>query len=179
MSGGDQKLKFQKILEVFLADREWQDELEVDAESKTVMLRTGINIASHTGGTLVIEASDITEIVGVFVYLPFSCRESKIDEMKKLVNDINIRRNYGSFQCIPGGDAGRIRWVHRVDFEGASPTAKSVHQIVGPGWETAAEWADVIAAVAITRQTADEALEEFDEEQRRRQEAEDGGPTEL
>jgi hypothetical protein len=173
------KLRFQILLEEFLADREWQDELEVDVESKTVMLRTGVNVASHGGGVLVIEASDVTEMVGVFLYLPFNCKGFKIAEMKQLLNDINIRRNYGCFQCIPDGDNGRVRWVHRVDFEGGSPTAKSLHQIVGPGWDTAAEWADVIAAVAITKQTAEEALEEFDEEQRQRQEAEDNGPSEL
>lgn len=179
MSGGGEKLNFQVLLEGFLADREWQDELEVDSENKSVMLRTGVNIASHSGGMLIIEASDITEMVGVFFYLPFSCKDSKVDEMKKLLNDINVRRNYGCFQCIPDGDDGRIRWMQRVDFEGGSPTVKSLHQIVGPGWDTVAEWADVIAAVAITKQTAEEALEEYDEEQRQRQEAEDDGPSEL
>lgn len=179
MNAEVEKLRFQILLEQFLSDRGWQDELDVDSENKSVMLKTGVNIASHSGGMLIIEASDISEMVGVYFYLPFSCKDSKVDEMKTLLNDINVRRNYGCFQCIPDGDDGRIRWMQRVDFEGGSPTVKSLHQIVGPGWDTVAEWADVIAAVAITKQTAEDALAEFDEEQRKQQEAEDNGPSEL
>lgn len=176
MSDGSEKLHFQVLLEEFLADREWQDELEVDTEERSVMLRTTVNIAEHEGGDLIIEASDVTELVAVYFYFPFTCKDSKRREMKVLLNDINMRRDYGCFQCIPDG---RVRWVQKVDFEGSVASAKSINQIVGPGWATVARWADVIAAVAITKQTAEDALEEFDEEQRKQQEAEENGPTEL
>jgi len=56
----------------------------------------------------------------------------------------------------------RIRWVHRVDFEGSSPTGISVERIVGPAWGRVSAFTDPICAVAITKQSAAEAIEEFD-----------------
>lgn len=157
------KLKFQAVLEEFLSIREWQDELNVYEEEKAVGLVTGVNIGDYSGGKLVIEAFDETELVSVFFYLPFACKDSKRGQMAILLNEINTRGNVGGYGCFQLSDDGQIRWVHKVDFEGSSPTGKSVEQIVGPGWERCGAFVDVIQSVALTKQTASEALREFDQ----------------
>ena len=115
-------------------------------------------------GKLIIEAFDESDFVSVYFYLPFECKESKRTEMCILLNDFNARGGVGGCGCFQllDADDDRIRWVHRVDFEGSSPTGKSVGRIVGPGWERVASFIEPICAVALTKQTATEAIEEFD-----------------
>ena len=168
-------MKYRDLLQEYLASREWTDELAVDEENSAVQLDTGVSIGEQRG-RLIVEASDQSDFVDVFFYLSgVTCKQAKFGEMTKLFNGIHQWMRYGRFELL---DDGTIRWFHRVDFEGSSPTATSIHRIVQPGWELVVRWADPISAVALTKQTAEEALEEFFEEQRK-QEEENSGPTEL
>jgi hypothetical protein len=92
--------------------------------------------------------------------------------MALLLNQLHTRCKYGTFVAF---DDGYVRWQHRVDFEGSEPTAISIQRIVGPGWNIAEQFIDPISAVALTKQSAKEALEEFDEAQQEK----DDGPSEL
>ena len=177
-----QQTRFREVLEEFLEQRGWTDELEADEEGVAFTLKTGIDIDDQTG-TLIVEASDRTELVGVYIYYNIRCKDTKLDQMALLLNRIHAREHYGRFQFF---DDGFVRWMHLVDFEGSTPSWRSVQQIVGPGWQLASKWLDAIAAVALTRQTATEALEEHDalEQARERAEeaeaaAEDGGEGEA
>ena len=164
MSSKSKSLLFQSVIEDFVKFREWEDEVNTDLEAQTCALVTGVSLGEYTGGKLIIEASDKSQIVGVFFYLPFECKVAKRSEMFHLLNEINTRGGiggYGCFQLLEEGD-DRIRWVHRVDFEGSSPTGKSIEQMVGPGWERVNAFIEVIHAVALTKQSAVEALDQFD-----------------
>jgi hypothetical protein len=66
-------------------------------------------------------------------------------------------------QKIPSGGY-RVRWQFIVDFEGANPTGITIHQNFQPGWNTVENYINPISAVALTRQTAVEALREHDED---------------
>jgi hypothetical protein len=172
-------MKYKALLEAYLAAREWQDELSIDEEHEAVRLDTGVSVGEQSG-RLIIEAYEKTEFVDVFIYYKsFNCKTSKFGEMLKLLNSIHLRVRYGRFELV---DDGIIRWFHRVDFEGSSPTTTSIHQIVQPGWNIAERWVDVFAAVALTKQSAEDALEEMEiaELQSATQETEEGqGPREL
>jgi hypothetical protein len=176
MAGKKQKLKYQAVLEEFLAAREWKDEIEIDAETKSVKLAAGISIAGQDG-RLFIEASDVTEYVDAFIYFEFRCRENKLDQMAILLNEIHRRWLFGRFICFPDGV---VRWTHRVDFENSSPTGLSIERIIKPGWDAAERFLEPISAVALTKQSAKDAIAEFDEEQSKKEEkAEGDGPEEL
>jgi len=171
------KLKYQVILEEYLKSRDWGDELEVDLDEGSVTLNTGVKIGDQGGSRLIIVASDKTDLVDVFFYYSTSCKKSKMNEMRLLISEINFRIAYGKWQVLPDGD---LRWMHRVDFEGSSPTPQSIHQIVQPGWNLTERWLEPIAAVALTKQSAADALSEFDEAQNATAKAENGdAPTEL
>ena len=176
----DSKLKYQVVLDEFLKGREWTDEYESDLEEKTVSLSSGITICDAHSGRLIIEASDITDFVDVHIYYNQNCKESKLDEMAILCN--GIHRRWASGRFIVFGD-GYIRWSHRVDFEGSHPTGLSLERIVQSGWNAAATFADVIAAVALTKQSAADALKGYDEEQEESsnsgQSSDGGAPSEL
>ncbi len=164
--------RFHALMEEFLANREWDDELEVDEEAQTVKLNTGLDLNGQDG-RLIVEASEKTCFVDVFIYYTgFKCKPAKLNEMAVLLNQLHTRRRYGTFVAF---DDGYVRWQHRVDFEDSEPCGLSIERIVGPGWEYAKQFSDPISAVALTKQSAKEALEEFDEAQ----DEKDDGPSEL
>jgi hypothetical protein len=169
------KLRYQSLIEEFMAAREWTDELEVNLEERTTTLDTGIDLAGQ-GGRLIIQGADETDFLDVHIYFEFQCRAAKLEQMAILLNEIHKRWKYGHFTCF---DDGHVRWSHRVDFEGSSPTATNIERIVKPGWGVAAHYIDPIAAVALTKQDAKEAIAEFDEEQEKRSAKTDDGPSEL
>ena len=78
---------------------------------------------------------------------------------------------------------GRVRWFQRVDFEGSQPTGQSIEQMVSAGFAAVDRFNDVISSVAITKQTAAEAMEEYDaaqeEAEKANEEEGDEGPSEL
>lgn len=168
-------IDYQKVLKEFIDAREWSDELEVNPETSQVCLSTGINIGSQSG-RLIIEADGKTAILDVFIYYELKCKESKLEQMALLLNGIHQRWAYGRFVVFP---QGQIRWQHRVDFEAGNPTGKTVNNMVQPGWDAVGLFADVISAVALTKQTAEEALAEHDEAQSDGDEPDGEAPSEL
>lgn len=171
------KLKYQEVLDEFLEAREWTDEYEVDLEEESVLLNTQINISSGHSGRLIIQAYDQTDIVDVHIYYNQKCKESKLDEMAILMNGIHRRWHAGRFMVF---DDGYIKWSHRVDFEGSQPTGLSLNRIVQPGWDAAEKFANAIAAVALTKLSAAEALKEYDDQTEAHRNGDDGeAPAEL
>jgi len=146
-----QKLK--TVLEEFMAQREWRDELRHAAEAETTTLNTGIELSNQTG-RLEVEVCEKTQFVTVHVIYSIKCKDSAYGELCKLLNEIHRRGNYGRFQCL----GNRIGWTHRVDFEGAVASAVSIERMVSPGWNLADQWADAIVDVAVLGRSADEAL---------------------
>jgi hypothetical protein len=174
-----QQLKYEKIINEFLKAREWEDELEVDLENKCVTLRTGVN---SDGGslTLIIEAFDEADIVDVFIYYGFNAKKAKIEQTTVLMNELHLRWRAGRFMVLPDG---RVRWTQRVDFEGSTPTGKSIEQMVSAGFGAVERFNDVISSVAVSKQTAAEAIAEYDSAQEEAEKADeeeaDEGPNEL
>lgn len=156
-----QKLKYQLLIEEFMAARGWNDDLEVDAEAQTAALNTGINLGEQSG-RLIVQGCDVNDMVDVYVYYEIKCKESKLEQMAQLMNGLHMRWSYGRFEVFPDG---YMRWSHRVDFEGSQPSALSIERMVKPGWDAAQKFADVISAVALTKQSASEALSDYDNEQ--------------
>lgn len=167
-------LNCQKVLQEFLDAREWEDEIDVDTENNSVQLAVGVNFGEHKDGQLYIDASDENSMYGVFFYFPFKCKESKFAEMCVLLNTLNNKHQYGRFELT---EIGQVRWMQKVDFEGVKPNARSIELMVGPGWDAMAYFADAVAAVALTKATAEEAIQQLMEAENKSSDSD--GPTEL
>jgi hypothetical protein len=155
-------LKYKKLLSDFLAKRKWKDKIKVDSD-KRLTIDTGIDLGEQTG-RLIITADPKIEIVDVFIYLDLNlnlkCQPKKMEQMAILINEIHARHwQFGRFQVC---SEGIIRWQFRVDFEGSSPSGLSIERIVGSGWECVSRFYNILISVALTKQTAKEALVEFD-----------------
>ena len=170
------KLKYEVVINEFLKAREWTDELNIDTEDSSATLVTGVDFE---GGSckLIIEGYDKSDLVDVFIYYTFNCKNTKFDQMAILFNEIRRRWRIGTFEFLADG---RLRWHHRVDFEGSQPTGTSIERMVSPGLAAVEQFNDVISAVALTKQSAKEAVEEYDAAKAALEQKEDAeGPSEL
>jgi hypothetical protein len=57
-----------------------------------------------------------------------------------------------------------VRWQLVVDFEGANPTGITIQRNFQPGWDAVEFYVNPVSAVALTGQTAADALREHDAE---------------
>jgi hypothetical protein len=110
------------------------------------------------GGVRVIEAeNDETDIVDVFIYYDQTCKEDRAPaDGATLQRTTSFGGTSGVSRCF---QTDIFRWRHRADFEGSSPAALSIERTVRPGWDVAERFAGVIAAVALTKQSAAESIE--------------------
>jgi hypothetical protein len=153
------KMAYQELMEDFLAELEWEDELEIDEAEQFVRLQASLSLMDQSG-TLFVEAHNDTFLVDVFIYFEgFRCKSNKQPEMAVLLNEIHRRTRMGRFVVL---EDGRVRWQHRVDFEAAKPSGLTLIRIMGPGWDMAKMYLEPISAVALTKQSAAEAMAEFD-----------------
>jgi len=145
----------------FLCEMEWSDTLTFDYEERFVYLETKVSIEGASI-KMFLEAYD-TDLIQIYLYVHhIPCKRSRINEMRLLFSMINSTVSFGAFQLIYRTDHVTLRWRHVVDFEGSSPTGTTLVRNVTAGFSVLAEYLDPIAAVALTRQTAADAIEEHE-----------------
>lgn len=166
MSTENMTFKHEAAMQTFLTEMEWTDTLEYDFENEFVYLNTPISINGNSH-QLIVESRE-NNIIDVYVYLRhLSVKPSKDDQMHILLSKINSRMRIGAFQFIREADWHYIRWHHATDFEGSNPNGTTIRHQVITGIQTVEDHADLIAAVALTNQTADQALEEFNQSRKK------------
>jgi hypothetical protein len=158
MSSSDLAIDFKKTLQEFLEIREWEDEIEFNENTEQWYVGTGVRIGEHSA-KLFVEGRDSTGIVGIFFYFETKCKETKADEMAKLLNWVNYSSFMGNFECVPDGS---VRWKLKMDCENAELTGLGLSQNVQHGWDVAEKYRDAILAVAFTKTSAEEAIAEFE-----------------
>jgi len=156
-------LKYEDTMKDFMEFREWNDELILDEEDGKVVLSTGVNIKKQSGGAI-IEARNDDIFEFYFYYSNFTVKESNLDQMEILLSTISRKLMIGCLEVVGDVDDRRVRWRHRVDFEGASPTGVTVSRNFQPGWSTLESYINPIVAVALTKQSAADALSEHEAE---------------
>jgi len=161
------KFKYEKVLNEFLEIREWEDELDKDVEKGEISLNTSITFSTGQDMRLIIEGNN-NGLLRVFWYFDsFLCRKEKFSEMLILLNSLHMRIGvFGTFNLIDLPDSpsnGKIRWLYKADFEDVDVTLDTLHLITNPSNELVEQYGEVISAVALTKQSAFNALKEFDE----------------
>ena len=179
-------LKYEKEMQEFLSLMQWEDELDVDAEKGMVSLSTGLSIDGQSG-KLIIEANSNNDIFNIKIYFNnLIVKTKKIEQMKLLIAEINSRFRLGKFSHFDNDGSITIFWQQVIDFEGGSLSALTIKNNFQPGWNSAVMYSSAFASVALTNQSAEDAMAEFDEEQKNKQQADeaaeqeaDDGPSEL
>jgi hypothetical protein len=171
--GSDKIQNFKPVFEEFIVIREWEDEISYDEDKDEWAISTGLNIGDQQG-KLFIEGRDSTGIFGIFIYYDVKCKEAKLKETAAVCNWINPQLLLGSFQCFSDG---RIRWAQRFDCEGAVMSGAVVSNNFGEGWNTTGRYVDLLLSVALTKLSAEDAIQEFVDAQAAAED--DAGPSEL
>ena len=146
------------ILQEWLDSRGWDDELIVSDDGTEVSLRTGIELDENSWN-LFVDANNQSCLVGFFLYSSFKVKTAKRAEACLLVNEINDRMRLGRFVVR---DNGQIQYRQQVDFEAAEPTSRSMELMAVPAFSFCETYNSTLAAVALTKQTAADAIAEFD-----------------
>ena len=167
MSTENMHFKHEAAMQTFLTEMDWTDDtLEYDFENEFVYLNIPITINGSIH-QLIVESRE-NDLIDVYVYLRhLSVKPSKDEEMHILLSKINSRLRIGAFQFIREADWHFIRWHHATDFEGSNPVGATIRHQVITGIQTVEDHADPIPAVALTNQTADQALEEFQQSRKK------------
>ena len=179
-------LKYEKEMQEFISLMQWEDKLDVDAKNEMVRLSTGLEIENQHL-KLIIEANSNNDIFDIRIYFAaLPVKPKKIEQMKLLIADINSRVMLGKFSHFDDDGSITIYWRQLIDFEGAGLSALTIKNNFQPGWNMSEMYSSAFASVALTNQSAEDAMAEFDEEQKNKQPADeeaeqeaDDGPSEL
>lgn len=180
-------LKYEKEMQEFLSICKWDDvELKVDTENQQVIMATEITISGQDGRGR-IEANSDNDIFDFYIYmLTLKCKAKKIEQMKILLTEIHDRWAIGRFEYFTIDDSFHVRWRHRVIFEGCTVSGLTIQKNFQAGWDAAERFFDTLSAVALTNQSAEEAIAEYEVELERQREVyeaaqkeTDDGPSEL
>lgn len=159
-------LKYEETLKQFLELRKWSDELILDEDNGKVVLSTGVDIEGQNGRAI-IEAQNDDIIRFYFYYLNIRVKDSKFEQMNILLSLINSRLLTGCLTMVGEPQERMVRWEHVVDFEGADPTGVTIQRNFQPGWQALEFYIEPISAVALTKQSATDAINDRDAEVKR------------
>lgn len=159
-------LKYEETLKQFLELRKWSDELILDEDNGKIVLSTGVNIEGQNGRAF-IEAYNDDIIQFYFYYLNFRIKDSKFEQMNILLSLINSRLLIGCLKMVGEPQDRMVRWQHVVDFEGADPTGVTIERNFQAGWSALERYIEPVSAVALTKQSATDAINDHDAEVKR------------
>lgn len=143
------------VAEAFLAEREWEDADRTELEAGQVSFST--KIRSHNQiYTIFIEVFPKTQCIGVFIYSGFCVDSGAMPEMALLLNHINRRVSNGWLSVE--GEGSPVQFKQLFDSEGIGAAPKVIKSMVDCGFDTFSRFGAALAAVAMTRLSAAEAI---------------------
>ena len=151
-----------EVVKQFLAQMEWDDELEDDESVGKSRLATGVRIAGQPC-RLYIDTNEQTDSISVTLYPPFRVGEGQYAEGCMLINAINYQTRHGRLEIDPSD--GELRVVVSADVEGAEPTAQFISVMLNAAEWMVRHWLPELAAVSLCGRKAAEVLEAYERRQ--------------
>jgi hypothetical protein len=147
--------KYNGILEQWLKERGWDDEIEFDLEKQQFQISTSIGLSDFTF-RLYVEVDEARDLFDVYLYTLFEVKKSRRRGCYAVLNDINAGIGQGRFVVT---DRGAIQYNHRIDVEGAAPTHITIERMVAPALAFCQIWVPALYAAATSKQEADEIID--------------------
>jgi hypothetical protein len=98
----------------FLSINDWEDEILFDEESGESKLAFSAGIGDQRYQFFV-EGSEDQDFIAVFSYTPFSVPPSRMGELCRLLNLINLSVEIGRLACADGGEPSSIQYKLKYD----------------------------------------------------------------
>lgn len=149
-----------EALQGFIAELNWEDQLDPDPERQIARLDTRMT-HKERGYRLVIEADDQRHLLSLLLFNEITVAESRYTEALELANAINDRMRTGCI-CVTPGRA--FRYGQTVDLEGVAPVPLVIHNMVDAGLRTLSLWQEEMGRIIFTRTSTKTVLAEIDGE---------------
>lgn len=154
----DNRMPLTEIIQNFLSDRDWKDKIHISNDATESTVATKMILADGQPYNLFIETREKLQDIAIFLYSPYSVTPSRISEVSRLLNIINIGVRIGRFACLDDGDNNAVQFCVRFDFEGSACTARQLDVMLDSAASVFGKYGPAIATVALTRTTAKDAF---------------------
>lgn len=140
----------------FLKIREWEDRIRIlDGNEATELSFTtsgdGVSIFYS------VESGEKTERLSVYGYSDFKVRPSRMAEMSRIINMINMNEPFGRFGCYDDEEANSVQFLLTYDLEGGSISGVQVNLMVQEAIRFFDVYHNTLSSVALTNTTAKKA----------------------
>jgi len=140
---------------------EWEDEITRDEEEQTSQMKTGYTIKEQ-GFDLFVETDEKRDWIKLYLYAPIKVTEKKREECAILFNYINVQFPVGSLHFLSNG---MIRFRHVVDVENTDPSIELINNMLRSAASIFVDWLEEISAVAMTKMTAQQVIDDLEKGQ--------------
>jgi len=161
----------------------WDDEIEVAEDRGFSRVATSFSINDQPHKTF-LEVNEKIERFSVYIYSPVNVPPARMPEMVRILNRINMRIGLGRLGCHDDDDSNPVQFLARIDVEGGSLSPTQIETMVNAAVGTFNPYGQLLAAVALTKQSGDALWKSYLEDEAAaeaaRAKAEDeAGPSEL
>jgi hypothetical protein len=146
------------VLQQFLNDEQWEDEIVHDDGDNTDFINTGFQIDGQRYRLILITAEKIQTIRALLVS-PIKIPKPRAKEAASVLNSLNIHICYGNLEMDNEG-AVYYRWG--IDIEGTTAAPKQFGSLISAATSAFDELrSSAIGAAAFTKQSAQEIIREY------------------
>lgn len=144
----------------FLIEQDWSDEIEFSEDRTTARVATSILIDGQPIRTF-FEIDEEAETFGLYMYTPFSAPPSRMPDVARLLNRMNMRMRLGRLCCADDAESNPIQFKAAVDVEGSVLSARQIEIMLGAGTSTMERYLALLAKVSLTEEEVEAAWSAF------------------
>ena len=154
-------MSLKDLLQQFLNDEKWEDEIRHDDDDDTDFIRTDFEIDGQSYGLILITAEQ-SQTIRVVLISPIKIPKPRAKEAAFVLNYLNSCMSYGHLQMTDDGEVC-FRWA--MDVEGATAAPAQFAHLIAAATAAFDELRrPAIGAAAFTKQSADDIIAEFKKE---------------
>ena len=145
-------MKYLKLLQEWVKEKEWDDEVTYDKEANTSAVNFKVNIKDQLFSTY-IEGDETRDWLSIFMYSPFNLKAEKENDVLKLFNRIHLSTYYGRLVLH---EEGVVQYKQHMPLDGVEPSTSLVSNVYSTAIQIYETWLDDIAEIGLTRTTFEE-----------------------
>lgn len=172
-----EKMPIASVVRDWIADNDWNDDVEVDDDRRRATCRFGMK-TNNQSYSYYIETDEKTDRIYVYCYSEYEIPKVRFVDFSKLANILNREWLFGRIACSVDDDSSPVQFLVAMDVENSKLSINQVRQMVLSANQFYKMYGDLLAAVALTNLPLDQLWADFQARENGAQ-GEDSVPTEL
>ena len=145
-------MKYQKLLQEWVKEKEWDDEVTHNEETNESIVNFKVNINDQLFNTY-IEGHEEKDWLSIYMYGPFNIKKDKAGEILKLFNRIHGSTYYGRLVLQ---DEGVIQYKQIMPLGNVECSTGLIQDVYATAILVYEYWVDDIAEIGLTKTTFEE-----------------------